>query len=440
LPAMRKHMNNVAIAGLCILLGAASHGYSQNNIPSISNVNIQVDKYVKRLVVTYEVFDAEKDTVFVYCKAAWPNGTTRLIDSAVVSNRGSYPAGKSREIIWDYSTVPGGPVTIQLVADDRQPVDIGTCVKATDSGRIKDMLLQVAGIRDNIKGLRHKEDVKALMVKTFEAHHLQTKPQPFTWSGNVSHNIIAHWPGLEGDNIRYLITAHFDTVRDSPGADDNASGIAGLLEVMNILSAYHFRHAIDFIAFDQEEPGLVGSGHYLSAVNKPGYVIGGAFNFDMIGYYSEVAFSQQVPASIAAAFPVECRYVGADSSKGNFVLSVADSGSRVLSSVFTNSIKQYVPDLRSVALIANKETLDALPELAASDHASFWKAGYKALHIGDTGPARNPFYHSAQDDLSHINYGFIENVVKATVGAVAALARVQHVAVYTVEVDLGGLK
>jgi len=191
-----------------------------------------------------------------------------------------------------------------------------------------------------------------------------------------------------------VIGAHFDTVDGSPGVDDNASGVIAVLAVAKVLQKCTFTHTITFVAFDQEEKGLLGSKEYVRKALEDHVNVNGAIILDMVGYFSEKPHSQTIPEGMDQLFPEAYKMVAGDEFRGNFLLSVANQNSVGLSLSFDSCRSLYSSDLKvgSLVLPGNGEIA---PDFRRSDHASFWDAGFKALYFGDGANTRNVNYHSS---------------------------------------------
>lgn len=238
--------------------------------------------------------------------------------------------------------------------------------------------------------------------KYFESLGLQTKLDPYALScrAGLSYNVEAVLPGTDRESAEIiLITAHLDSVaqgvsssRVAPGADDNASGSAGVLEAARVLSQYKFKRSIYFVLFTGEEQGLVGSRAYAGRLKREGAQILGVFNMDMIGYDSD--------------------------DNGVFEIQVPDENSLRLAELLMATTNHY-----GVAL-APEVPNEAPPW---SDHASFARQGYPAVlliedtELGETEDF-NPYYHTRGDTLEAVNLSYAKRIVQALVGAVAQLA------------------
>ncbi|MFN4218321.1 MAG: M28 family metallopeptidase [Candidatus Bipolaricaulia bacterium] len=236
----------------------------------------------------------------------------------------------------------------------------------------------------------------------FEKLGLQTKLDPYSLScrTGLSYNVEAVLPGADPESPEIiLITAHLDSVaqgvrssRVAPGADDNASGSAGVLEAARVLSQYKFKRSIYFVLFTGEEQGLVGSRFYAGRLKREGAQILGVFNMDMIGYDSD--------------------------DNGVFEIQAPDEDSFQLAQLLMATTNHY-------GLALAPEVPDQAPPW--SDHASFARQGYPAVlliedtELGETEDF-NPYYHTTGDTLEAVNLSYARRIVQAVVGTVAQLA------------------
>ncbi len=204
-------------------------------------------------------------------------------------------------------------------------------------------------------------------------------------------NVVGTKQGTKGDR-QVIICGHFDSISEdpnnrAPGADDNATGTAAVLEAARILCDYDFERTIKFICFSGEEQGLFGSGEYATDASRADDRIAGVLNFDMIGYVD--------------ASPEDIDLVGNEASEWLADLAADCAGI-------------YVPSLDAVKVID--------PTMVFSDHASFWKAGYYALLGIEDRDLQYPFYHTTGDTLGNLNQAFTADVVRMALAAVAHLA------------------
>ncbi len=211
---------------------------------------------------------------------------------------------------------------------------------------------------------------------TFESFGLDVYLDPFLYYGVTYYNVVATLPGTVYPEEQYIIGAHYDSV-DNPGADDNGSGTAGVMEIARVLSQYEFEATIIFIAFDREEQGLIGSDAYAGEHENDD--IRGMISMDMIAYNS-----------------------GAES-----VDLYGRSGSNPLKSALGDAVETYGEGLSYVI----EGRFDA------SDHAPFeWRGFQACLIIEDWG---NPYYHTQNDNVdmpNYIDYEYAKRITRSVAG------------------------
>lgn len=436
----------LAILPLMLMLHSVT-ARCQNQEPVIANVKAEHDPAKGKLTISYDLTDMEESklevSLLLFAKGA---DHYRVIPDSVEGDVG-FPvsAGKKRTISCYFSkkALPAGGLDLRLVADDHYRIGIQHLVNQVDSIKLRNALKTVYGPREQstAEGKAHLEKVRDFIENSWKEYRLSTYRQDTTLDtfrlGKVYEfhnlkveNVIAHLPGLQNDSITYILCGHFDTSKDSPGADDNGSGIAGMLEAARILSKYHFERSIKFVALDLEEIGFLGSRFYVFGGGiKKNEIVRGVLNFDMIGYYSDQPNTQIVPEDFDLLFPEVVKTVAADQYRGNFIINTANDESKELGKKFAISSATYVPDLKVVSLVAYK-TGSFTPQLAASDHSIFWGKGYEALHIGDGGDTRNRLKDTFEDTEDIVNYTFMSKVVKAAVATLADMAGILHCTVY----------
>ena len=249
----------------------------------------------------------------------------------------------------------------------------------------------------------------------FKEYGYNVNEQPFVYRGNTYRNIIGSIAELNKKEEIVVLGAHYDTVAGSPGADDNASAVAGLLEVARLVSKSKPASAIQFVAFALEEPPVyrtknMGSYHYAQMLNKSRQKILGMICLEMIGYFVDSPCSQKFPLPF-----MEKKF----SDKGNFIAAVGKLKSRK----FTEMVKKGFKEGTDIPIFS----YNALPIVIGidfSDHWSFYKFGYHAVMITDTAFYRNPYYHTARDTYETLDY---ERMAKVVYGIKAAIERLTPV-------------
>jgi len=253
------------------------------------------------------------------------------------------------------------------------------------------------------------------LEQQFTQHGWTTKKQPFQAWGKTYRNILAirNPPGwaIKSGLAPIVIGAHYDTVVDSPGADDNASALAVLLEVACRFKRSALRCPVWLVAFCLEEQGLLGSSVFAARLKEAGQPIGGAIILECVGYASDQDGSQQSPAGIPIAVP----------STGNFLAIIGNDESRGLIAAVEDAAVRSAPRLKTLGLAVPGRG-ERLPDVRRSDHAAFWDAGYPAVMLTDTANFRNPHYHQRSDTVETLDLMFLQGVIDTVVASVEALA------------------
>jgi Zn-dependent M28 family amino/carboxypeptidase len=189
-------------------------------------------------------------------------------------------------------------------------------------------------------------------------------------------------------------------VPGSPGADDNASGVAALLEVARAAVERPFPIEVEFVAYDQEEAGLLGSHAHCGWIARDDTSVAGMMSLEMLGYTGE---GQVVIPGVDTA-----------RTRGDFLAVVANHESAHLLEMFEG----LDPQLLELVVAAE----DSLAGMASSlsDHGSFWDAGHPALIVTDTAFLRNPHYHRGSDTPATLDYGFLARSTEAVISALRA--------------------
>jgi len=234
----------------------------------------------------------------------------------------------------------------------------------------------------------------------FKGISSRVEEQKYSFKDVEFRNIICSLGPEKGEHI--IIGAHYDACGDQEGADDNASGVAGLLELARLLKNTQLKYRIDFVAYTLEEPPFFKSeymGSYIHAKSLFDHKVPvkGMICLEMIGYYSEVEHSQGYPAFFLRWFY---------GNKGNFITVVQKYGNGVFGKSISKSMKkgQVIPT-RSFSGPA------WLPGVDFSDQLNYWKFGYSAVMITNTSFYRNLNYHTTNDKMEHINVGKMGLVV-----------------------------
>jgi Zn-dependent M28 family amino/carboxypeptidase len=209
-----------------------------------------------------------------------------------------------------------------------------------------------------------------------------------------------------------VVGAHYDSVAGCPGANDNATGVAAVLDLAQRFAHTPQARTIHFVAFVNEEPPFfrtvhMGSAVYANAAKGRGDRIIGMLSLETMGYYSDEKGSQRYPAPVAVLYP----------DVGNFIGFVANVASARLLLQARRAFKRRTSfPLQSAAVPA------AVPGVGWSDHWAFWQAGYPAMMVTDTAPFRYPWYHTADDTPDKIDSDRLAHVVDGLEAVISSIS------------------
>ncbi len=288
-------------------------------------------------------------------------------------------------------------------------MDIEKVLQKVEQNNLKNIVKTISIPRHDWYNYEALLSVAKFIEERFREYGYIVEIDEFPYNGKEYKNIIATLKGINSNKEWLLIGAHYDSAIGSPGADDNASGVAVMLEVARIIRDNPIAEKIKFVAFTLEEPQafdlkfIIGSSQFVKKFKKLGHRYK-ALILESVGYFSEIRGSQKLPAFIK----------GPD--VGNFLGVVGNGRSKFLLELFEH-VKTFIPSLN---LITHKVPMNGWLSLETrfSDHAPFWDAGFQAVMLTDTAMFRNPYYHTSQDTPDKLNFAFMEDVTKALLAAV----------------------
>lgn len=296
-----------------------------------------------------------------------------------------------------------------LIARD-VPGDITVDLPSIDSQRI---WADVAALSFKRYSEPDRQRAREYILSELEQAGWQPQPQPF--EGGI--NIVARRSGADPEAGTILLAAHYDTVEQAPGADDNATGVATVLETARLLEQYATPRSLELVLFDQEETGLVGSTAYAAQL-PAGEKLEAAIVMDMIGYACHTAGCQSYPP-----LPITPA-----TDRGEFLGVIGDQGHADLLDSFTQPAPSAASQSKSAqlalpqVLTLSVPTLGRLtPDLMRSDHLSFWRKGIGAVLVTDTANFRNPNYHQPGDTIDTLDQDFFLGAAQIVVNATVSL-------------------
>lgn len=248
-------------------------------------------------------------------------------------------------------------------------------------------------------------------IRTFwENRRYRVNTQTYSVQNIACHNLAVEIPGKSEPDKIVLIGAHYDTVSYCPGANDNGSAVAALLELSRLFASRSSQKTIRFVAFANEEPPFfktrqMGSLVYAKGCKEKKEDIVAMVCLETIGYYREEPNTQEYPFPLSFFYP----------NKGNFIAVVGNLRSKPLVKSFSRSFMQ-----ESDFPVECAAVFGFIPGIDWSDHWSFWQCGYPAIMITDTALFRYPYYHSVEDTPDKLDY---HSLARVTSGIFKALER-----------------
>lgn len=297
----------------------------------------------------------------------------------------------------------------------RGPLPAPTVEELQLAQRLREHVTQIAREEHNTAHPGKLDDVASYIESTLVALGHTVKQQMFSVDGNRVRNLeVSLGPSDQRGTKVIVVGAHYDSAPGTPGANDNASGSAAVIELARILNDMKPApdHVVKLVLFVNEEPPYfktpqMGSFHHARDLYTQGEDVVAMLSLETIGYYSDEKGSQHYPPPLDALYP----------DTGNFIGFVGDLGSRELVRRVVGSFRNHTR-FPSEGLAAPA----TIPGVDWSDHWAYREHGFPALMVTDTAPYRYPYYHTAQDTPDKIDYERLARVVKGIGHVVRELA------------------
>ena len=285
------------------------------------------------------------------------------------------------------------------------------------AARLRAHVVSIASEEHNTATPRALERAAVHIEQTLEAEGYRVRRQAYRAGGQTVRNIevsVANvMPGARPERI-FIVGAHYDSAPGAPGANDNGSGAAAVLELARLLKTMHPSQGteVQFVFFVNEEPPWfmgeeMGSMQHARRLHAEGHKVEGALILETIGYYSQARRSQKLPTGLEKHYP----------DTGNFIAFVGTTASsrlvREALSAFRAASDFPAHGLAAPAYVQG---------VTLSDHASYNRFGYPAIMITDTAFMRYPYYHTAQDTPDKLDYESMARVVTGLARTITALA------------------
>lgn len=278
--------------------------------------------------------------------------------------------------------------------------------------RLRTHLQVLVGERHPLSSPTRLQQTALYLSEQFSKIGLDAATHEFEALGDSYRNVIgvANPVSVEDQPVLppLIVAAHYDTVPGSPGADDNASALAILLDVAQRIKQTSLSRPVHFIAFCLEEEDLLGSRAYVAHLTETGKPLHGAIILECVGYARDEEGSQKIPPGVPIAVP----------TVGNFLAVIGNQNSAALTATLSHTMNRHMP----VVPLVVPGNGELLPDTRRSDHTAFWETGFPAVMLTDTANFRNPHYHRPTDTIDTLNLDFMAAVADAVTAAVVDLA------------------
>ncbi len=221
-------------------------------------------------------------------------------------------------------------------------------------------------------------------------------------------NVIGVLPGSQNPTEKILVSAHYDTVPECNGADDNATGVAGVLETARLLALKQHHRTLVVACWDEEEHETIGSKAFVVGEKNKRSDIKMTYVYEMIGYKSDQRNSQTIPLGFELLYPKAVEQIQHNQHRGDFILLVYDELATEMLSNIAEHAEQYKLPILQIEVSANMKRSVTHSDLRRSDHSVFWDTDYPAMMITDTADFRNQNYHclKGRDNLDTLDVDF----------------------------------
>ncbi len=283
--------------------------------------------------------------------------------------------------------VAGAVVALAVVprSSSAQTPDITELVATIDVEQLRAHIDAIDEPRNAFAQPEQLQTTADYVQSQFESFGYDVTLNDVTFGPATFPNVYAEQPGAVCADRTFIVGAHYDSVEASPGADDNASGVAGMLEMARALADTPLPATVRFVAFAMEEDGLIGSRRMAADLAAEDAQIIGMMSFDMIGYAAGDA---------------------------DFLVALGNTASVRQTDAVHRASATYLPDF-TVVVVNVAGNGEQQPDSRRSDHSPFWDAGYQGMIVTDTANLRNPNYHQPSDTIDTLDFEFMANSTKA---------------------------
>jgi hypothetical protein len=289
------------------------------------------------------------------------------------------------------------PITIALMLSE-----IGMTQQWADTNLIKQHFVSITKdeVHRNHKNVQQLNKIADYIRQEFLKYADTVYYQPYRVNGNVYKNVICSFGTANAKRI--VVGAHYDVCEEQEGADDNASGVIGLLELARLLKNQPLNYQIDLVAYTLEEPpyfrsNYMGSYIHAKSLSDQNIDVYGMVCLEMIGYFSDEKKSQEYPLGILSLFY---------GNKGNYITMVNKSGAGKFAKQFSRKYKK-TKEIKTKKFTGPER----LQGVDFSDHLNYWKFGYSAMMVTNTAFYRNKNYHETTDTMETLDFYRMSKVI-----------------------------
>jgi hypothetical protein len=318
--------------------------------------------------------------------------------------------------------------------------------------RIEADIRRLPAPRNRLHSPEAMAQAETIVKQAFDESGWQVERRPFSFTNARAYQdygetledymrVVVH-PHLEGANIlaikegavsqeAILVIGHFDTVRDTPGANDNSASVAAMFELSRILAPYRFRRTIILAATDMEEIDLFGAKALAGELRKERSVCG-VINYETMGYTASEPGTQFLPPGIELLFPEQVQRMRQREFRGDFTAVIYNGTATELAASFAAGLV-YLAGPHAPILLRDPNDLPLIGSLlgrmvpavrnfARGDHMPFWMQRIPGLFVNDTANFRYRYYHTPEDTAEKLDYGRLAAIVGATAASLAQVA------------------
>ncbi|TVR37045.1 MAG: M28 family peptidase [Cryomorphaceae bacterium] len=421
-------LQRIALVFVTVMSGAVM--YAQNSAPQIRNLKAEADTVSGEVVITYDLIDPDSREVEVFLRASNDYGQTWLVYTH--SARGDIGRdvrpGKNKRIVWAYNRRAGNVLDfyVKVIADDGQNPGYENITGKVAEGRLQRDILTMQGPRHYLTGAPGLEIAQRLLTNRLHDLGMDVRRQKIMLGSYEGQNISGQLRGDVTETDVIMVAAHYDTDGESQGANDNASGVAVMLEAARILTEVKLRKSVVFVGFDLQKQGGIGSRRYLQKLSEyERKNIKAAYILDNVGRYSDVIFTQQFDPPQKRMFTALVPRLESEQWRGNFLFAISDENSIPARNTFATTAEVATPQFRVEAL---KVPAVGAEKVLFGSHMflPFWEQEIPAVLLTDGAESRKTDYAVSEDIADKLDFERMGEVVRALVATIAEKAGYIH--------------